>query len=182
MVVQINTDVPLHYTLCHFLSQSFSIKIYQCISAPGHVKEVVDGLNTIYKGCMYQLMSNVQLPGSKTFDSQILMHYCTQKNDVSLAKKFQKHLSKENLKHGVIDQVKYRKIASERTWTDIQYHVQDHFDVAHNDVKIYCDTNQFPALPLCGPHPKPRGARGLSKHYHLRFDPKLGHGIYEISA
>ena len=45
---------------------------------------------------------------------------------------------------------------------------------------MYSDTNQFPALPFCGPHPKPRGARGLSKHYNLRFDPELGHGICEI--
>ena len=40
-------------------------------------------------------------------------------------------------------------------------------------MKIYCNTNQFPELPFCGPHSKPHGARGMSKHYHLRFDPKL---------
>ena len=39
-------------------------------------------------------------------DSQILMHSSTQKNDVSLAKEFQKHLSKEHWKHDVIDQGK----------------------------------------------------------------------------
>ena len=37
--------------------------------------------------------------------------------------------------------------------------------------------NQFPALKFCGSHTKPHGSGGLSKHYHLRFDPKLGHGI-----
>ena len=61
-------------------------------------------------------MSNVQLTGSKTFDSHILMHSCTQKNDVSLTKKFQKHLSKENRKHGVIDKGRYREKASKRKW------------------------------------------------------------------
>ena len=45
---------------------------------------------------------------------------------------------------------------------------------------MYCDTNQFPKLTFCGSNPKPHIARGLSKHYHLRFDPKLGHGICEI--
>ena len=55
---------------------------------------------------MYQLMSNVQLPGSRTFDSQVLMHSCTPKNDVSMAKQFQKNMSKDYRKHGVIDQVK----------------------------------------------------------------------------
>ena len=45
---------------------------------------------------------------------------------------------------------------------------------------MYCNTNQFPKLPFCGPHSKPHGARGLGKHYHLRFDPKLGMGKCKI--
>ena len=95
-------------------SQFHSIIIDQGISAPGHVKEVVDGINAIGNRYIYQLISNVQLPGSKTFYSQILMHSCTSKNDISLAKKFQRNLSKDDRKHGVIDQGKYRKIFSER--------------------------------------------------------------------
>ena len=65
---------------------------------------------------------------------------------------------------------------SKRKWTDREYHVKDNADVVHKYLKMYCDTNQ----PFFCPHPKPHGARGLSKHYHLRFDPKLGHGICEI--
>ena len=45
---------------------------------------------------------------------------------------------------------------------------------------MYCNINKFPALTFCGPHSKPLGARGLSKHYHLRFDPKLGNGVCTI--
>ena len=45
---------------------------------------------------------------------------------------------------------------------------------------MYFDTNQLPTLPFCGSHPKPHGERGLGKHYHLRFDLKLGHGIFAI--
>ena len=48
-------------------SQRHSIIFDQYISATGHGKEVVDGLNAIDKHYMYQLMSTVQLPGSKTF-------------------------------------------------------------------------------------------------------------------
>ena len=65
-------------------------------------------------------------------------------------------------------------------WTDRQYHVQDNSDVVHQDVKIYCNTNQFPVLPFCGPHSKPRGARGLIKNYHFRFYPKLVNGVCAI--
>ena len=57
---------------------------------------------------IYQLMSNVQLPGSNRFDSQMQIHTGTQKYDASLAKEFQQHLTKENWKYGVIDQVKYK--------------------------------------------------------------------------
>ena len=39
-------------------------------------------------------MSNVKLPGSKIFDSQIQMHTGNQNNDVSLSKEFQQHLTK----------------------------------------------------------------------------------------
>ena len=96
------------------------------------------------------------------------MHSCTQNNDISLAKQFQKYLSKEHRKHGVIDQGKYRKIEIKRKWTDREYHVQDNAKVTHKYVRIYCDTNQFPALPFCGQHPKPLGAKGLKKHHQLR--------------
>ena len=55
--------------------QCHSIIIDRGISAPGHGKEVVDGINAIGKRYIYQLMSNVQLSGLKKFDSQIIMHY-----------------------------------------------------------------------------------------------------------
>ena len=37
-------------------------------------------------GRVTRVMSNAQLRGSKTFDSQILVHSITQKNDVTLDK------------------------------------------------------------------------------------------------
>ena len=45
---------------------------------------------------------------------------------------------------------------------------------------MYCNTNKFPELPFCGPHSKPHGARGISKNYHLRFDPEIGNGVCVI--
>ena len=64
--------------------------------------------------------------------------------------------------------------------TDRQYHVQDNSDVAHQDVRMYCNTNKFPELPFGVPHPKLHGARGSNKHYHFNFDPKLGNGVCAI--
>ena len=65
--------------------------------------------------------------------------------------------------------------------TEREHHIQDNTDVAHIDAKIHCDTNQFPALPFCGYHSNPHGARGLGKHYHIGSYPNLGHSICEIS-
>ena len=89
-----------------FMSQCYSIIIDRGISAPGHGKEVVDGINAVDKRYIYQLMSNVQLPGSNIFDSQIQMDTWNQKYDVSLAKEFQHHMKKEHRKNGVFDQGK----------------------------------------------------------------------------
>ena len=50
------------------MSQTYSIIIDWGISAPGHWKEVVDGLNSVDKRYTYQLMSKFQLPGSVRFD------------------------------------------------------------------------------------------------------------------
>ena len=54
-------------------------------------------------------MSTVQLPVSNRFDSQMQMHTGNQKYDVSLAKEFQHHMTKEHCKNSVIDQGKYKK-------------------------------------------------------------------------
>ena len=66
--------------------QCYSVIINCGISAPGNDKEVFGGINSIDKRYIYKLMSNVQLPGSKLHSSQILMHSCTQNNDIGLAK------------------------------------------------------------------------------------------------
>ena len=67
---------------------------------------MVDRLNAVDKLYIYQLMSTVQLTGSKIFDSQIQMYTGTEKYNVSLAKEFKEHLTKNYQKYGVIDQGK----------------------------------------------------------------------------
>ena len=114
-------------------------------------------------------MSNVQLPGSFRFDSQIKIHTGTENKDLSLAKEFKDHLEGQYRQNGVIDQGKPIKIFMEIKCTERKYHVQDNVLVELKDVKMYCNINQFPALPFCGPHSKPHSARGISKHYQFRF-------------
>ena len=55
--------------LMSVMSQTYSIIIYRGISAPGHGKEFVDGINAVDKRYIYQLISKVQLPRSVRFYS-----------------------------------------------------------------------------------------------------------------
>ena len=70
----------------------------------------------------------------------------------------------------------------ERKWADRQYHIHDNASVTHQHLRMYCNINQFSALPFSGPHSKPHGARVLSKHYNFCFDTKLGNGICAIAV
>ena len=69
-------------------------------------------------------------------------------------------MEEEHRRNGAIDQGKSRKIFMEIKWTEKKYHVQDNAAVEIKDMKINCNTNQFPALPFCGPYSKHHGARG----------------------
>ena len=51
-------------------------------------------------------MSNVQLPESNIFDSQMQMHNGNQNNDVILAKEFEHHLKNNIAKNCIMDQGK----------------------------------------------------------------------------
>ena len=64
--------------LLSILLQSYNIIIDNGISAPGHEREVVYGLNATYKMFIFFLMATVQLPGSKRFNTQMEVHTATQ--------------------------------------------------------------------------------------------------------
>ena len=68
------------------MSQGFSIIIGRGISATRHDREVVYGINATKK--QFQLISTVQLPGAKGYDTQMVIHAGTRTSDVSLAREF----------------------------------------------------------------------------------------------
>ena len=74
--------------LMSMLSQDFYVIIDRGISSPGHGREVVDGLNTIEKRFLFQLMPTVQLPVTKGYGTQMVMHTETRTSNVSLANVF----------------------------------------------------------------------------------------------
>ena len=118
------------------ISQTYSLIIDRGISAPGHRKEVVDGLNAVDKRYIYHNMSKFQTTGSIIFDSQIKVHTGTENKDVCLSREFKDHLKGEHRKNGVIDQGKSRKIFMNRKWTERKYNIQDNADVELKYLKM----------------------------------------------
>ena len=82
-------------------------------------------------------------------------------------------------RHGVIVQGKCKKWEIKKL-IERENHVQEDSDVVQKYVKMFCNTNQCPSLPFCGPHTKPHGVRGTRKHYHMLFDTELGDVICAI--
>ena len=57
-------------------------------------------------------MVTAQIPGSKHFDTQMSVHTSIQNTNVILAQEFQKPLSNESRKHGILDFGKKQKSSS----------------------------------------------------------------------
>ena len=69
----------------------------------------------------------------------------------------------------MIDQGKCRKREIIRKCTEQEYHVQDDDDETHKNVKMFCDTTQFPSFLCCVPHKNLHGVRGLRNNYHMKL-------------
>ena len=89
-------------------------------------------------------------------------------------------MSKDDLKHGFIDQGKYKERSSKIKWTYREYH----FRVM---LMFHTKTWKYIVIPTNYLHYRfvihiqsLMDQGGVGKHYHLRFDTNLGHGICVI--
>ena len=85
------------------LSQAFYVIIARGILSPAHVREVLYGLKVIGKIFILKSMPTVQLPGEKSYDTQMVIHNVTCTSDDILDIEFQKQLYSAAHKHEVID-------------------------------------------------------------------------------
>ena len=170
MALRSNTDVKLYYIYYLYCYTHVILLLVVVLD-----NQDISGLNTTDKLIISMLMTDLQLPGGATYDSQREMHTSTLNMDISLAREFQKRLSDPTPAYGLMDHVKYRKRSSKLNWTDLEYRVMYSKDVPHTSVKNPCAKNRFPVFPFCVPYLKPHLVRELIKHHRLRLDPKLGH-------
>ena len=108
-------------TALHVLSMlkhAYNIIIDNGVVVPVHGIEVVCGLNDTGKRLLWMLMTNVQLPGAESYDSQISIHNSTANTDMSLVRDFQKHISDLTQAHGLLYHIKWINFSSKRKWAD----------------------------------------------------------------
>ena len=74
------------------LAHEYNIIIDRGIVAPGHVREVVDGINT-KKRFIPILLTNLQLPITSGYDTQMSMHTTKHKYDIILSIYFKNSLN-----------------------------------------------------------------------------------------
>ena len=110
----------------------------------------------------------------------MVIHIVISHTDISLSSVFQKNLLETKNAHILIDCRKYMKQDSKCKHKKREYHIQDRKYIQHKCKKNLCSSMQFHELLFCGPHAKPHGVRGLSKHDHLLLDPKLGNGKFVV--
>ena len=118
MVVLSTTDVPLNYTWCQSCHSFFCYywPWYQCTRT---CYRSIIWLQLHLKKFLLQLTSTVKLPGEIFYDKHMVMHTGTHTSDVSLTREYQKHMSTTALKHGVIDQDKYKKQATKKLYRKV---------------------------------------------------------------
>ena len=69
------------------------------------------------------LMITVRMPGVTGYDNKMTLQTLTVNKDTSLAMELQKKPLGPSRKNGVMDQGKYKKLASQQKWTAYEYHV-----------------------------------------------------------
>ena len=72
--------------LLSMLAHAYNIIIDCGVGAPGHVREVVYGLNDNYKRLISMLMKTVQMTRAASYDSHMVIHTSTETIDISLAR------------------------------------------------------------------------------------------------
>jgi hypothetical protein len=146
------------------LSSQYGISIDRAIGAPGHGKDIVDGLNATDKRFLRGRMCLIGSPEANDGAKRMAAHSMVEGASKSLALECARLCSDETRITGVKGHSKHKKRESNSKVTLRNYHIQDPAEVKFGNVK-------FKAHGLsAGTH------NGILAMYHLRTDPDLGIG------
>jgi hypothetical protein len=150
--------------LLSVLSAQFQIVIDRAIGAPGHGKDIVDGLSATDKQFLRKKMCMIGTPEANDGTSRMAAHSMVENASKSLAEECVRLCSDESRIAGVKSHSKHVKREANATITRRNYHIQKIEDVSFTNVK----------MKATGFLPGPKN--GLLGMYNLRTDPDLGIG------
>jgi len=150
--------------LLSVLAVTYCITIDRAIGAPGHGKDLVDGLNAIDKRFLKGLFCRINTPDDADDQRKISPHSMTENGEFSFAREAAKACSDPLRSSGVKGGAKHAKREADAKLKQRVYHVQDADDVMHRSLKKVATGFQG------GKH------NGVMGHYNVRADPYLGIG------
>jgi hypothetical protein len=153
--------------LLSLLAQVHNIVIDRAVGAPGHGKDIVDGLNATDKRLLSEKMCMIEIPEVNESAKRIAPEAMANGVSKSLAVECARLLSDATRHQGVKSQGKYAKREAIAVMTQRHYHVQQQEDVLFGGMKM-----ELHGLDSV----RGQTHNGLMAHYNIRADPKLGVG------
>jgi hypothetical protein len=150
--------------LLSLIATEFDLTMDRAIGAPGHGKDIVDGLNATDKMYLKKQMCMIGTPESNDSQKRMEAHSMTETASLSLAEECARLCSRRERAEGVKGDVKLKKREEKAKMKNRTYHVHKETDVRFS--KLSMKRQGLDA----GTH------NGLLAHYHMRADPKLGLG------
>jgi hypothetical protein len=154
--------------LLSLLAVTRQIIIDRAIGAPGHGKDIVDGLNATDKQFLADKMCKIGLPEVNETDGRMSAASMVEGTSFSLAQECARLCSDASRVAGVKSEGKYAKRENAAPMKRRTYHVQDPKDVLHGGIKMKLEGF------------KTGKRNGISSMYNIRADPALGIGRLAI--
>ncbi len=149
--------------LLSMLSAKYNITIGRAVAAPGHGKDLIDGLNAVDKMYLKELMMRTSVAGEANEDRKIKSHSVEEGSAVSIAEEAARLCQIDARAEGAKSNRKHQKREQASTVKQRHYHVR------LPDAKLH-DALQMKLVGLGS-----TGKRsGILSHYHLHADPDLG--------
>jgi hypothetical protein len=150
------------FWLLSYLAVKYVTTIDRAIGAPGHGKDIVDGINATDKTYLASMMCLTGTPEANDSQKRMSAESMTETASKSLAFEAQRLLSLDSRINGVKGDKKHGKREANATLKQRHYHVQNPEDVEFENLKF-------------NPVDLPEGI-GVMQCYNIRADPDLGLG------
>jgi hypothetical protein len=152
------------FYLLSYLSVTYSISIDRAIDAPGHGKDVVDGLNATLKRFLGTCLRMTNMPEVHRGDGKRMnIHSMTDEGESSFAEECRRLLENRD-KIGMHSDKKHAKREANAKVKKQFYHVHNEEDLKFNDVSV-----KYRFID-------PSANVKMRDLYHIRCDPDLGLG------